>query len=49
VSGLFGCPSRLSTPEQNCIGRMAVEAEYRDFVRSAPAYGKELILVARKS
>jgi hypothetical protein len=25
----------------------AVEAEYSDFGRSAPAYGKELILVAR--
>ena len=26
---------------------LAVEAEYSDFVESAPAYGKELILVAR--
>ena len=26
---------------------LAVEAEYSDFVGSAPAYGKELILVAR--
>jgi ubiquinone/menaquinone biosynthesis C-methylase UbiE len=26
---------------------LAVEAEYSDFVRSAPAYGKELIVVAR--
>jgi hypothetical protein len=25
----------------------AVEAEYSDFDRSAPAYGKELILVAQ--
>jgi len=26
---------------------LAVEAEYRDFVGSPPAYGEELILVAR--
>ena len=26
---------------------LAVEAEYSDFARSAPAYGKELILVVR--
>jgi len=26
---------------------LAVEAEYSDFVGSAPAYGKELILVAK--
>ena len=29
------------------LGGLAVEAEYSDFLGSAPAYGKELILVAR--
>jgi hypothetical protein len=29
------------------LSGLAVEAEYSDFVGSGPAYGKELILLAR--